>query len=1730
MAMLRGCDDAAALPHLDEQTLLGLISERYVATEPFGIYTSAGPVVVALNPYSDVAAALYTRAVISEYRQAAEEDASGSMRPHIYQVVSKAYHQLSRGKSQAVIINGESGAGKTESTKRLLEYLTVVASGGEEGERIARQLHASTPALEAFGNAATLRNGNSSRFGKFVRLHFSPSAELRFGSVQHFLLERSRVAKHIPGEQAYHAFYYLCLGSPPALREALSLTALGLPPTGGGAAAPRYLPSPEGGFAAHVRRFSEGFEETHAAMRALLQMAAAAEGGAADVEEAACEFWRIVAGVVHLGEVRFEGISAVDTSASGNAGAAVSSGSLRSLRLAAALWGCPEEALQFALTHRTIKSIKRPRTCAEASDSRDALAKAVYERLFERLVRAVNEALRTGGAGDGTAVGESQFIGLLDIFGSEVFPTNGFEQLLINYANDKLQWYFTQTAIRGLVELYAAELPWLDAVQLLSSEWDLTATLELLEGGPGVPICILSALNDGALFADAEASATARDRKLVEKLEAHFGKRAAYVRPMGDTWDEAKAAYVPARGYDRARDRERFKGCSFAIVHFGATVPYVAVDFVDKNFDRLDDDLEALVRGSRRSFTQRLFHAAANKHVSISYKFRDSMKSLLDTVHRCDGHFIRCIKPNERRLPFVLDAGTTLEQLRCCGVLEASRVSKAGYPDRLPLHHFYHRFSFAPLVGRHGSVRSMKLSLSSPAPSAKRQLRHPAAPPHADMRAAVARLARGAYGLAQLTEGEHPSKRHDFALGATMIFLNKGVLCAVEERHERQRAARGVVVRRLRGRAVLQAWWAAVDAVRDECVREKLRLEGEARRKADEAAAEAARAEAEAARRKQLEEAAAAAAAAAIAREAEAHREATARREAEHAAELAAARQAARQAVEAEKAEAAAAAAAERAEAAKAAEAALREAEAASEARVAACREEARRALEEALGLERAEASERTRRAASEARACAVAEVALGAEAGLAACQEAARVELAAALEAAEAKRARDLAAAAAAAAAALKEAAAAAEEERRGAVRRAEAAAAAAAEEARQQAADAVELSVARALRGARERAAEELAEAMRRAADDAADERRAAAAAAAAAVAEAEAAGAAALAAAREAAAAAREEAVAAAEAKAAAERLEAMRGAAAAHVAEMAAARAKWEAETAARLGAAEAEHGAVVEELEGRFEEMEHEWAHKVEALEARLWEMQAEMERLHAEHRGTVTQLELDCTFMEKEVRHERAQREVLEAEQRKHQFDSDAMMQGLAERLVETIREWRQMRNRSRKVTLNKIGSMLSAKGKKEKDMGQKGLGDALEAKGVLLRKRAQKVASAASMFGETGSGQVRPLLLEARVFFKAAANLERTFSPSLLSIQVLVDMGNFEQARAECQELLELDRSWREPGSPHKKVGHSTPPASSKEEEDDDEEDDGRCLKARLTPEQLHELRELEATAAAKMTACYADAWKQDSKEDSRAILAPAVQLKRIGPFQLAPVQLDRMAFAKAGNAPKYRVAFGSPSLQALRQPEFAAIGKEGSLSPWGQVPADDPELRAALGTPNEARYFAFAFPLPGVSKLNEEQVHRLLAGASSPAAELNAIVNGFFVYTNHMFQPISASAIVRDSEEVADAARMQFDGPYPLGSATRRKLDGENRFRVPTQHAWIDAGVTHFTWIEPGADLGDQAEGEEWRTGAFVFLYEETHLDCFFRVRSKAMRPLARELAKSNFASEKQLASDSI
>ena len=577
-----GVDDLVLMETVSEESIVENLQKRFKKSE---IYTYIGPVLLSVNPFQTIRN-LYGPTKIQQYcgRYAYE------LKPHVYAVAETTYRNLlSAQKNQCVLVSGESGAGKTEAAKKLLEYITAVSGSSRTGQKnLKEQLLRSNPVLESFGNAKTSRNDNSSRFGKYMQIMFDYGGAPTSASITNYLLEKPRVVGPADGERNYHIFYQLIAGQDFA--EEQYNFSLQLPGPGTFA----YLASSS---CTRIQGVNDGDEFCDVV------------GGMNDVGlqySAQISIFKIIAGILWLGNISFGDRGSQDGDAKVS--------TLGPLENAASYFGVDPLSLQKAVTNRTVNAgtgsfIRKPLNGKEAAETRDALAKALYSRTFSRLVQLINEQTRHQ---DGYAYRELE-IGILDIFGFEIFETNSFEQLCINYCNEKLQQVFVELTLRAEQEEYSSEgIAW-TPVNFFNNK----VVCELIERKR--PAGILAYLDEECIYPQAN------DQSLLKKLDNNLRSHAHFVAKMG----------TGGRG----------KSGSFVVKHFAGDVTYSVNGFLDKNKDTLYGDLINLMAGSNDTFIAELFPDQSTKKrpPTAGYQFRQSMQRLVKELMACEPHYIRCI-------------------------------------------------------------------------------------------------------------------------------------------------------------------------------------------------------------------------------------------------------------------------------------------------------------------------------------------------------------------------------------------------------------------------------------------------------------------------------------------------------------------------------------------------------------------------------------------------------------------------------------------------------------------------------------------------------------------------------------------------------------------------------------------------------------------------------------------------------------------------------------------------------------------------------------------------------------------------------------------------------------------------------------------------------------------------------------------------------------------------------
>jgi len=623
-------EDNTQLMFLNDPSLLFNVKQRYDADQ---IYTYTANILIAINPYHQLD--LYGAKTIRQYAGAS----LGLQPPHVYALANRAFAALrASGHSQSMVVSGESGAGKTETCKHIMNFLASVGGDDDVGhiDDLEQRVLDANPILEAFGNAKTLRNNNSSRFGKFTELHFSRGGDvvsMSGASIVTYLLEKSRLISQVMGERGFHIFYDL-------------LAARG----GGSADDFRYLSQ---GKTYQIEGTDDKAE--YAAVEKALQSI----GVAAPEQE---WLWGVLMALLHTGNVNFQ--------KSGHGGSAPSKSGAAALGKAAKGFKVAEDVLVKRLTHRTVRAggegIEVDLPVSEAEGARDAFAKYVYGRLFEWVVGKINSSVPHGGGAD-------RFIGILDISGFEIFESNSLEQFSINFCNEKIQQFFNAQILRQEQAIYELEGLRYRRVEYVDNQ----ALIDVCEKPPAG----IFALLDEACLMPRSDSAT-------------FASRVHTTHAGSEFLSKPKNSRGAAK---RLIDTE-----AFVLQHFAGHVCYEVSEFLPKNNDTIHDELLLVLAGSAAPETAQLsppaeaekatYGPTGGRFKSMSARFQTQLAELMTTLRDTDAHFIRCIKPNDMQQPHNFDSSSVLTQLRYSGMCAALRLLQAGFPTRISFEELHQRF------------------------------------------------------------------------------------------------------------------------------------------------------------------------------------------------------------------------------------------------------------------------------------------------------------------------------------------------------------------------------------------------------------------------------------------------------------------------------------------------------------------------------------------------------------------------------------------------------------------------------------------------------------------------------------------------------------------------------------------------------------------------------------------------------------------------------------------------------------------------------------------------------------------------------------------------------------------------------------------------------------------------------------------------------------------------------
>ncbi|XP_062142187.1 myosin heavy chain, muscle isoform X25 [Drosophila sulfurigaster albostrigata] len=626
-------EDMSNLTYLNDASVLHNLRQRYYNKL---IYTYSGLFCVAINPYKRYP--VYTNRCAKMYRGKRRNEVP----PHIFAISDGAYvDMLTNHVNQSMLITGESGAGKTENTKKVIAYFATVGASTKKDESqknkgsLEDQVVQTNPVLEAFGNAKTVRNDNSSRFGKFIRIHFGPTGKLAGADIETYLLEKARVISQQSLERSYHIFYQIMSGAVAGVKDMCFLSDNIYD----------YFNVSQGKVTVPSIDDSEEFQLADQAFDIL--------GFTKQEKE---DVYRITAAVMHMGGMKFK--------QRGREEQAEQDGEEEGGRVSK-LFGCDTAELYKNLLKPRIKVgnefVTQGRNVQQVTNSIGALCKGVFDRLFKWLVKKCNETLDTKQK-------RQHFIGVLDIAGFEIFDYNGFEQLCINFTNEKLQQFFNHVMFVLEQEEYTREgIHW----DFIDFGMDLLACIELIEK----PMGILSILEEESMFPKAT------DQTFSEKLtNTHLGKSAPFQKPK-----------PPKPGQQAAH---------FAIGHYAGVVAYNITGWLEKNKDPLNDTVVDQFKKSQNKLLIEIFADHPGQSgggeqakggrgkkgggfATVSSAYKEQLNSLMTTLRSTQPHFVRCIIPNEMKQPGVVDAHLVMHQLTCNGVLEGIRICRKGFPNRM---------------------------------------------------------------------------------------------------------------------------------------------------------------------------------------------------------------------------------------------------------------------------------------------------------------------------------------------------------------------------------------------------------------------------------------------------------------------------------------------------------------------------------------------------------------------------------------------------------------------------------------------------------------------------------------------------------------------------------------------------------------------------------------------------------------------------------------------------------------------------------------------------------------------------------------------------------------------------------------------------------------------------------------------------------------------------------------
>ncbi|XP_068458830.1 myosin heavy chain, fast skeletal muscle-like [Clinocottus analis] len=629
-------EDMAMMTHLNEASVLYNLKERYAA---WMIYTYSGLFCATVNPYKWLP--VYDAECVSAYRGKKRMEAP----PHIFSVSDNAFQFMATDReNQSVLITGESGAGKTVNTKRVIQYFATISVGGPKRDAskgsLEDQIIAANPLLEAYGNAKTIRNDNSSRFGKFIRIHFGSTGKLASADIETYLLEKSRVTFQLKQERGYHIFYQMMTAHIPELLDLALITTN-----------PYDFPMCSMG------------QITVASIDDKVELEAT--DNAIDIlgftNEEKLSIYKMTGAVLHHGNMKFKQKQREEQAEPDGTEDADKVAYLLGLNSADML-----KALCYPRVKVGNEYVTKGQTVPQVNNSVPALAKSIYEKMFLWMVIRINQMLDTKQA-------RQFYIGVLDIAGFEIFDFNTLEQLCINFTNEKLQQFFNHTMFVLEQEEYKKEgIIW----EFIDFGMDLAACIELIEK----PMGIFSILEEECMFP--KATDTSFKNKLYDQ---HLGKNQAFEKPK------------PAKNKAEAH---------FSLVHYAGTVDYNITGWLDKNKDPLNDSVIQLYQKSGVKLLPILYPPVVEETggskkggkkkggsmQTVSSQFRENLGKLMTNLRSTHPHFVRCLIPNESKTPGLMENFLVIHQLRCNGVLEGIRICRKGFPSRILYADFKQRY------------------------------------------------------------------------------------------------------------------------------------------------------------------------------------------------------------------------------------------------------------------------------------------------------------------------------------------------------------------------------------------------------------------------------------------------------------------------------------------------------------------------------------------------------------------------------------------------------------------------------------------------------------------------------------------------------------------------------------------------------------------------------------------------------------------------------------------------------------------------------------------------------------------------------------------------------------------------------------------------------------------------------------------------------------------------------